>query len=83
MHRLDKDGNNMTKAYCDIMLGGKLTIKGCRVVDGPKGLFVSLPQTKGKPKDGKDKWYPVIYIDDKDLYNEIQDEVLEAYNTIE
>ncbi len=83
MHRLEKNGNNMTRAYCDVMLGGKLTIKGCRVVDGPKGLFVSLPQKKGKDKDGNEKWYNVIYVNDKELYNNIQDEVKEYYNTAE
>jgi len=84
MHRLeDTNGNNLTRAYCDVMLGGKITVKGVRVVDGPKGLFISMPQSKGKSKNGDTKWYPIIFINDKDLYNKIQDEVLDFYNTIE
>lgn len=36
------------KAFVDILVCGEMVIKGFRVVDGAKGLFVGMPREKGK-----------------------------------
>ncbi len=51
LHRFDGDG--ATKAICDVAISDEFLVKGFRVVEGKEGLFVGLPQEKGK--DGK--WY--------------------------
>ena len=44
------------KAFVDLSISDALIVRGLRVVDGPKGLFVSMPQEQGKDK----KWYDTI-----------------------
>lgn len=72
LHRLD--GESKTKAFVDITLGD-FVIKGLRVVEGEKGLFVSMPQEKGK--DGK--WYDTFSPKSKEVRQELADLILEVY----
>jgi stage V sporulation protein G len=69
------DGNGSTKAFCDISILDSLIIKGLRVVEGEKGLFVSMPREAGK--DGK--WYNTVIPLKRELKDEIEKLVLEAY----
>jgi stage V sporulation protein G len=73
MHKLDSSG--ATKAFCDLSVLDSLLIKGVRVVEGEKGLFVSMPQEAGK--DGK--WYKTVIPLNKEVMAEIEKLVLEAY----
>ena len=50
------DGNGTVKAFCDVAIGGAYLVKGVRVVEGKKGIFVSLPREQGK--DGR--WYDTV-----------------------
>jgi stage V sporulation protein G len=68
------DGDSKTKAFVDISLGG-IVVKGLRIVDGSKGLFVSMPRHQGK--DGK--WYSTVYPTDKEIQKQLSDLVLTAY----
>ncbi len=45
LHRLD--GDSKTKAFVDVAIGDFI-VKGLKVVQGQKGLFLSMPQEKGK-----------------------------------
>jgi DNA-binding cell septation regulator SpoVG len=45
------------------------------VVDGSKGLFVSMPRHQGK--DGK--WYDTVTTSTKELKQQLAEVVLEAY----
>jgi len=71
-------GDKPLKAFVDVLLGGEVLVKGLRVVNGQKGLFVSMPQMKSN-KDGK--WYSIVQVADNDLFRGIQDEVLNEYET--
>jgi stage V sporulation protein G len=52
--RLHKfDGRGAVKAVCDVSISDEFVVKGFRIVEGKKGLFVGVPQEPGK--DGK--WY--------------------------
>lgn len=68
------DGDSKTKAFVDIAIGDFI-IKGLRVVQGEKGLFLALPQEKGK--DGK--WYSAFYPKTKEAREDLTDVVLAAY----
>lgn len=72
LHRFDGDAK--LKAFVDISIGDFI-IKGLRVVQGEKGLFLGLPQEKGK--DGK--WYNAFYPKTKEARQELTEVVLAAY----
>ena len=73
IHKLD--GSGTTKAFCDLSILDNFVIKGVRVVEGEKGLFVSMPREEGK--DGK--WYNTVTLLNREVKNEIEKVVLEAY----
>lgn len=73
LHKLD--GTGATKAFCDLSILDSFVIKGLRVVEGEKGLFVSMPQEAGK--DGK--WYNTVIPLNREVKDEIEKLVLEAY----
>jgi stage V sporulation protein G len=75
IHKLEGDG--ATKAFCDLSVLGSFVIKGLRVVQGEKGLFVSMPREAGK--DGK--WYNTVIPLKREVKDEIEKLVLEAYGT--
>jgi len=73
LHKLD--GTGSTKAFCDLSVLDSLVIKGLRIVEGEKGLFVSMPREEGK--DGK--WYNTVIPLKREIKDEIERLVLEAY----
>lgn len=73
IHKLNSDSK--VKAFVDIKINDSILIKGLSVVDGQKGLFVSMPREKAN--DGK--WYDSIRAMTKEAKAEIQAAVLEAY----
>ena len=80
--RMTKGDWNKTKAYFDVMFVGmslpfNLTIKGCRLVEGENGLFVSLPSIR-KEKDGEVDYQQVVYVND-DLKKLIHDSAKARY----
>ena len=73
IHKLD--GSGTTKAFCDLSILDSFIIKGLRVVTGEKGLFVSMPREEGR--DGK--WYNTVIPLKREVKDEIERIVLEAY----
>ena len=72
LHRLE--GSSKTKAFLDIAVGDFI-VKGLKVIQGQKGLFLSMPQDKAK--DGK--WYNSFYPVTKEARQVLNDVVLAAY----
>ena len=72
LHRFD--GDSKLKAFADISFGG-IVIKGLSVVDGSKGLFVSMPRHQGK--DGK--WYDTACAITDEAKQALTETVLKAY----
>ncbi|MEI8175671.1 MAG: SpoVG family protein [Candidatus Omnitrophota bacterium] len=73
IYRFDNGGQ--LKAFADIIVGGQFSVKGFRVVDGKKGLFVSMPSEVGK--DGN--WYNTFKPMTPEAQTELNRIVLEAY----
>ena len=46
IHRMNGEG--ALKAFVDICINDAILIKGIRLVDGKKGLFISMPSEKAK-----------------------------------
>lgn len=76
--RINKpDWEGTTRAFCDVVVGGLFLVKGVRVVEGKKGLFVSMPREEGK--DGK--WYDTVVPLTKEARAQVAQVVLSAYQT--
>jgi stage V sporulation protein G len=74
MTRVSTDG--AIKAFCDIMIGNCLLVKSFKVVDGKKGLFVSMPREQGR----NGQWYDSVIPLSKEARDKLSNIVLEAYN---
>jgi stage V sporulation protein G len=72
-----KDAPGSTKAFAEINVDDLIAIRGVRVVDGEKGLFVTMPQSKDKDGEFHDIAFPI----NGDLRKEISRAVLEKYET--
>ncbi|MDP2927593.1 MAG: SpoVG family protein [Candidatus Omnitrophota bacterium] len=68
------DTDSKLKAFADVSFSG-IVIKGFSVVNGEKGLFVSMPRHQGK--DGK--WRDTVTPSTKELKQQLSEVVLEAY----
>ena len=62
-------------SFCDVSVLDSIVINGLRVVEGKDGLFVSMPREEGK--DGK--WYNTVIPLKREVKDEIERIVLEAY----
>lgn len=68
-----KNGN--LKAFASITFDDAFVVKNLRIVEGTKGLFVSMPSQKGND----DEYYDVAFPITKKLRNEITKAVLESF----
>lgn len=68
--------NSSLKAFASITIDDELVIKGLRVVEGNKGLFIAFPSTYSE-KDGN--YYDNVFPIKKETRDYISDEVLAAY----
>ena len=73
MFRLPQAGS--LKAFADICINDAIIIRGVRVMEGKKGLFMGLPREQGKDS----KWYDQVSCCSTDIYDELADLVLEHY----
>ncbi|MBF0503518.1 MAG: septation protein SpoVG family protein [Candidatus Omnitrophica bacterium] len=73
IHRLAQD--SPVKAFVDLGINDALLIKGLRVVQGKKGLFVSMPTEQGK----NERWYERVRCLNQNIRLLIADKVLKAY----
>ena len=73
MYRFETD--RPLKAFVDIVINDCLLIKGVRVMDGSKGLFVSMPREQAKDQ----KWYDTIRCLTQEIRDQITEVVLAAY----
>ena len=73
IHRLPQESR--IKAFVDLGVNDVLLIKGVRVVQGKKGLFVSMPAEQGK----NERWYERVRCLNQDTRSLIAHKVLEAY----
>jgi stage V sporulation protein G len=64
------------KAFCDVACDDVLVIKGIRVLEGKKGIFVSMPQEQGKD----DKWYDQVIFKNAQAYERLGDVVVNHYH---
>ena len=68
--------NSSLKAFASITIDDEIVIKGLRVVEGNRGLFIAFPSTYSE-KD--DEYYDNVFPIKKETRDYITDEVLAAY----
>ena len=68
-----------TRAYFDVQING-VSIKGCRLVEGENGLFVSMPSVK-KEKDGEVTYQTMVFFNDDNLKVEVLNSAKARYDT--
>jgi len=73
MHRLETSG--ALKAFVDISINDVILIKGVRLIDGKKGLFISMPSEKAKD----DKWYENVRCLNNEVREQIAEEIISSY----
>ena len=74
IHRLQQDSR--IKAFVDLGINDALLIKGLRIVQGKKGLFVAMPTEQGK----NERWYERVRCLNNEIRALIGQKVLEAYH---
>ena len=73
--------DNPTVAFVNVTILDKLVLKGIRVVDGRKGLFIAFPQSKRKAKKGgKDEYFDIFFPITKEFREELTEAILEVYD---
>ena len=75
MNPLHNDGGGKTAAFFDTETPDGIIIKGFRVVNGAKGLFISSPEEKGK--DGK--YYDKVVLPEE-MRKELEKMAIAEYN---
>lgn len=69
-----EDSESKLKAFVDVAIGDFI-VKGLRILQGQKGLFLAMPQERSK--DGK--WYNAFYPITKEARQNLLNVVLAAY----
>jgi DNA-binding cell septation regulator SpoVG len=69
------------KAFVDVTIKSVFTITvfNCRVWNGSKGLFVTLPQEPSRNKGKKVKYYDLVHIKENEVRDLLNSKALEAY----
>lgn len=78
----NQEGNS-TKAFASVTVEDLIAIKGIRVVEGTKGLFVTMPQSKDNEGNYHDIAFPVSGDLRKAMNKAILDEFKEVTKSAE
>ena len=73
LHRFDGEDSKL-KAFVDVAIG-EFIVKGLRILQGQKGLFLAMPREQGK--DGR--WYSCVYPKSPQAHQALTEMVLAAY----
>ncbi|WP_457554904.1 SpoVG family protein [Candidatus Pyrohabitans sp.] len=73
IYRMQNAGN--LKAYASVTFDNAYVVHGLRVMDGERGLWVSMPATRNKRGEFKDVFHPIS----RDARDVLVRAVLDAY----
>jgi stage V sporulation protein G len=66
------------RAMASVKVADVLFLTGIRVIDGKKGLFVSMPSKKETSGDYKDIFFPAS----REIRDQLQASILEVYHAV-
>lgn len=73
--------NSRIKAFADVTIGNAVTLKGIKLIANEKGVMVGMPSSKGKDKDGNDKYFDKFYAKSEEARTALLDTFLDAHNS--
>ncbi len=68
-------GNGAVKAYASVSLDNEFVVKGIKIIEGERGLWVSMPGRKMKDGSFQDVFHPVS----REARDKIVNAILKAY----
>ena len=75
-----KNGTGATKGYASITLDEAFAVNDIRVMEGKNGLFIAMPNRKGKDKDGNEKYFDIAFPTTAELRKNISDAIINKFN---
>lgn len=75
VHEVYDDENSKVKGLASAALGGQFLVNGIRIVEGKKGLFVTMPSKMNDEGEYVDMFHPIT----KDSRIQFNNAVLKAY----
>lgn len=73
--KVRKFESGKTRGFASVTFDKLLVVTGIAIIEGKKGLFISMPQTKGKD----DEYYDIVFPLTKEARESITKKVLDAY----
>ena len=71
-----------TVAFASVAVDDLVAIRGIRIVDGEKGLFVTMPQSKSEKEEGKVEYHDIAHPLNGDLRKDMTAAVLDEYKRV-
>ena len=68
-------GDGKLKAFADVKIADAVIIKGFSVMEGTRGVFVSMPRKASR--DGK--WFNILMPVNESFEQQLKDKVMEAF----
>ena len=79
INRLVNREDNNIKAITSVNIGGAFAVHGIKVIDSPKGLFVSMPSNSYVDREGRTQYSDICHPITAEARTELIDTVKEAY----
>ena len=76
---INSDSTGAKKASANITIADSFIVHGLSIVEGPKGLFLSMPQ-RASDRDGERKFLEIAHPVTADMRKAITDAVFDAYS---
>jgi len=76
IERMNKGSWGKVRAFFDLATSDGFIIKGFKLIEGINGLFVSMPSQKGND----DEYYDTIWVESKQLRDELNTLAINTYN---
>lgn len=70
---------NATLGFASVKIANAITVNSIAIVNGENGLFISMPSRKYTDEKGKDKYTSTVFVNDKRLFERIEDAVLDKW----
>ena len=66
------------KAFCDFVFGDLFFVRGFRIVEGEKGIFLAMPQQQSK----QGKYFNIFTPATKEISEYLKEVALDAYRSV-
>ena len=75
----EQDSKSKIVGTAAVTIDGVFVVHDIKIIDGEKGLFISMPSRKIKDKDGHEKYVDVAHPLDAEVRKQLTKSILETY----